>query len=137
MFDQQFIFQVQIFNFSIQYQLVLPILMFKLMDQQMAKNIYNGLFRREKDFFMQVIIENFITKQRWGDIQNRPIIIRQLYSNQDKIQSSDSEFIPEIAQIICFRVAGQRFNLDSLIKQTYAIHEFSKQIFYQNVWASR
>ena len=48
--------------------------MYKLMDQQMAKNIYNGLFRREKDFFMQVIIENFITKQRLGHIQNRPKI---------------------------------------------------------------
>ena len=59
--------------------------MFKLMDQQMAKNIYNGLFRREKDFFMQVIIENFITKQRLGHIQNRPKIIRQLNPNLDKV----------------------------------------------------
>lgn len=81
MFYSQFIFQVQIFNFAIQYQLVLQILMFKLMVLQMAKNIFKGLFRREKDFFMQVIIENFITKQRLGDIQNRPKIIRQLNPN--------------------------------------------------------
>ena len=75
----------RVFNFAIQYQLVLPILMYNLMDQQMAKNIYKGLFRREKDFFMQVIIENFITKQRLGDIQNRSKIIRQLNPKSDTI----------------------------------------------------
>ena len=74
--------------------------MYKLMVLQMAKNIYNGLFRPEKDFFMQVIIENFTTKQRLGDIQNRPKIIRQLNPNSDNVQSSYSKFMPEIAQII-------------------------------------
>ena len=74
--------------------------MYKLMVLQMAKNIYNGLFRPEKDFFMQVIIENFTTKQRLGDIQNQRKIICQLNPNSDNVQSSYSKFMPEIAQII-------------------------------------